>query len=77
MARRRWLVSFHADLAQAKRPYITSFVFFNLNVAKQKMQAQPTNIMTKFLPCPFETRNMSAGCSAVVIQAGSCLGLAK
>eukprot|EP00971_Amphidinium_carterae_P261473 5187395-Amphidinium_carterae.1 len=41
------------------------------------MQTLQRNIMTNILPCPFETRNMSVGCSAVVIQAGSCRGLAK
>eukprot|EP00971_Amphidinium_carterae_P031042 611003-Amphidinium_carterae.1 len=41
------------------------------------MQAKPRNTMTNILPCPFETKNIPAGCSAVVIQAGSCRGLAK
>eukprot|EP00971_Amphidinium_carterae_P040397 792878-Amphidinium_carterae.1 len=41
------------------------------------MQAQQSDIMTNFLPCPFETKNMSAGCSSVAIQAGSCRGFAK
>eukprot|EP00971_Amphidinium_carterae_P170061 3369623-Amphidinium_carterae.1 len=33
--------------------------------------------MTKCLAGPFETRNTSAGCSAVMIQVGSCRGFAK
>eukprot|EP00971_Amphidinium_carterae_P105615 2091449-Amphidinium_carterae.1 len=41
------------------------------------MQAQQRNTMTDCLTGPSETKNMSAGCSAVVIQAGSCCGLAK
>eukprot|EP00971_Amphidinium_carterae_P184405 3660971-Amphidinium_carterae.1 len=41
------------------------------------MQTLQRNIMTNFLPCPFETKNMSDGCSAVVIQAGRCRGLTK
>eukprot|EP00971_Amphidinium_carterae_P021459 423242-Amphidinium_carterae.1 len=41
------------------------------------MQAQPRNTMTKCLAGSFETINMFDGCSAVVIQAGSCRGLAK
>eukprot|EP00971_Amphidinium_carterae_P343333 6483022-Amphidinium_carterae.1 len=34
------------------------------------MQTLQRNIMTNILPCPFETKNMSDGCSAAVIQAG-------
>eukprot|EP00971_Amphidinium_carterae_P200509 3978990-Amphidinium_carterae.1 len=41
------------------------------------MQAQPRNTMTNCLPSPSETKNMSDGCSAVVIQAGSRRGLAN
>eukprot|EP00971_Amphidinium_carterae_P097592 1931245-Amphidinium_carterae.1 len=41
------------------------------------MQAQSRDIMTNFLPCRSETKNISAGCSAVMIQAGSSRGLAK
>eukprot|EP00971_Amphidinium_carterae_P054436 1072308-Amphidinium_carterae.3 len=41
------------------------------------MQAPQKNVMTKFLPCRSETKNMSDGCSAVAIQAGSCRGSAK
>eukprot|EP00971_Amphidinium_carterae_P303348 6027654-Amphidinium_carterae.1 len=41
------------------------------------MQAAPRSIITNILPCLFETKNMPAGCSAVVIQAGICRGLAK
>eukprot|EP00971_Amphidinium_carterae_P091646 1814417-Amphidinium_carterae.1 len=41
------------------------------------MQAQPRDIIKNCLPCRFEIKNMSDGCSAVVIQVGSCRGLAK
>eukprot|EP00971_Amphidinium_carterae_P068922 1364771-Amphidinium_carterae.1 len=41
------------------------------------MQAPQRNVMTKNLACRSETKNMSDGCSAAEIQAGSCRGSAK
>eukprot|EP00971_Amphidinium_carterae_P138239 2739123-Amphidinium_carterae.1 len=41
------------------------------------MQAPQRKVMTNILPGSSETQNISDGCSAAVIQAGGCCGLAK
>eukprot|EP00971_Amphidinium_carterae_P316121 6283852-Amphidinium_carterae.2 len=83
-----WLqVAYHADLARKNSPSCSSIAWLlrlpsgpslclhmHMQAATEKRQAAHTRSKRKCLPCSFETQNMSDGCSAFVIQAGSSLG---
>eukprot|EP00971_Amphidinium_carterae_P190320 3777394-Amphidinium_carterae.1 len=69
-----WQVSYHADLARANCPCNGKGILCNWIAASMKRQPPPNRSRMKFLICWFETQNMSVGCSAGVIHAGTRRG---
>eukprot|EP00971_Amphidinium_carterae_P129089 2557092-Amphidinium_carterae.1 len=69
-----WQVSYHADLARASFPCNGKGFLCNWIAASMKRQDPPKRSKTKSMLCRFETQNMSVGCSAGVIHAGTCRG---
>eukprot|EP00971_Amphidinium_carterae_P290879 5776373-Amphidinium_carterae.1 len=72
-----WHVSYQAALIRANFPLTCKVSLLSCIAIELKRHPPQKRSKMKRLPCSSETQNMSVGCSAGVIHAGTCCGRAK